>query len=351
MTPEQKSDYYRKSARFWQGMLLAVMAVPTVLNWAGRKQNEALAENTTFGETTTVAGNYLRWRFLAKCGDNCKTVDQLLQAGDTRPEEKFVGDVLRSISKDPVGKGLIEQVAARGVVFDGREEYFKQTSVCAAAGTYNLRYGVINYSVGDMEAKDAINKLADIFNHELFHANQRSEGKRFPGNVKDQMIYTLAIEAAAYAFDDVMEARRNKMSKPDAKPISDEETLKSLKDYMKRVLTHNKFRSVRQYYIISQNPRLSDYDEAPRGVTLQMLQDAARLPDGRSFFPDDMTVEKMDIAVRGDFYDEMKQRKPAELPIAPTGEVGTSEGPSSEKSQMQRHREDACKSRGVRPAA
>lgn len=346
-TPEEQIQIHKSNARFWRNLLLGVLIVPNLLTCGARKANEAVQENTTFGEKTTFTGGVLRKLFLTKCGDNCSTTAELLAAKDDRPREKFAGDTLRYISTDPVTKSLVAQVAARGVVFDGDPEYFKSASTCSAGGTYTPTYGSINYTVGEVTGIEGIRSLGNIFNHELFHANQKLEGKRFPTNSKDQMIYTLALEAAAYTFGDIMSARQLRLEKPGAEPMNDEDTLAALKTRMKKFITEDRYRSTRQYYIVGRNPRISDYDLRPEGVTVEMLQDVARLPDGRSFFPDDLTIDKMDLQVRRDFYDEMKQRKPADIHIAPTGEVTDAAGPASEKSLIQRHREEACKSRGV----
>lgn len=339
---EHKKGLKRTNRWFW--FMFGLVNVSTAFSIMSRNVGEAYTERRVFGENTSLTGKALRLKFLFACND-CKNVDQLLAATDGNPTHKAAGDALRTIAKDPLGKMMLDQIRARNVLFDGNPEHFR--TACSAGATYNPTYGIINYDAGLPMVDKNPDLLAHVFRHEMIHALQKLEVNFFRGNKKDEVIHHYVTEAAAYVLTPFMEKRSAWIEQnpgKDITPVSDAE-IDELKQDMRKFLTTDRGRFLRQYYMLKFDLAVKDYESPVEKVSVDALKKITLLPDGRSFYPEDLTPALLDLQVRKDFYQDVVQRKPRTVEADGSDRKNQQGESMSEKSDSQKAIDSACEAR------
>lgn len=338
----QKKELKSSNRLFW--LMFGLVNISTILSIVGRNVGEAHNERRVFGENTSLTGNVIRWKFLLACND-CKNVDELLAASDRNPTHKAAGDALRTIAKDPMGKMMIDQVRARNVIFDSNPEHFR--TACSAGATYTPIYGVINYDTGLPTLDKEPNLLAHVFRHEMIHALQNLEVNFFKDHKKNEVIHHYVTEAAAYVLTPFMEKRSAWIDAnpgKDIAPVSDAD-IDDLKKKMRKFLITDSGRFMRQYYMLKFDLTVKDYERRAEKLNIAALQKTALLPDGRSFYPEDLTPALLDLQVRKDFHQDVTQRKPRGVEKKASGNTHTEETAASEKSDSQKAIDTTCAAR------
>lgn len=326
-TEEQLKDA-NGMLRFYRWIFPAILVVQGL----GAVQTHAIKtanESKIYGEDATWMGKTLRQAFLlsSRCND-CTTIDDLRTKPQNDDTHKAAATTLIELSKDPIGKALVDKAAARDVRFEADSKDFAQT--CTASAFYNPYYGVVGYTTGGLEEKKGASELRGEVAHELFHSLQGLEGTKFTDHKKDFILQRIVAEAAAFTFGDMMEARRVALEKNPGKAIDEAKMMKQAKDAMNKFLFSDSGMLLRQVYLLKYNPTFSDYDMAPKDIDLAALKRVATLPDGRSFLPDDLTIAKLDLQVRRDLYADIVQRKPKALAAAGDAHAATAKDNTAE---------------------
>jgi len=339
---DEKIKSLASSSKWWsRGYWL--MAAVVYLGPAMSMFTNARNEEKVFGEEASLAGKAIRQFRLATC-DDCATVDDLLVPVPASPSRKAAGEVLQNLMKDPHGKLLVENARDIGVRFEGDSKGFADS--CTADAFFDSSYGIVGYTLGKEEGVKDAAQLQGEMTHELFHAAQKIRYLPYAASKKDLMIYRMTLEAAAYAFTDVMEAKKDYWKKHKAEP-KEEDVLVAAKKSMNTYMFSDRFTGLRQSYLLSYGPSFADYDTKPSIITLDALKKIALLPGGKPFLPDDATIAKIDFQIRTDLYNDIVQRKPVGVvKDAKAGNAGAQDDEAkTEKSVVQEWKDTTCKKR------